>query len=278
MPLTIEDEGAPLTPPTSITPEPPSPSPSIRERRLQDRNNKEFIRRLANDYIHFKIHGPNSHTQDMEVFQDSNQSLLSPRSPRVNRFQSTSTGAYSERSSVSDSNNNMVHSPTLSEPSDDVIDDQISNQEPFRKASRVLRKVSVELERSNSAFFENVCEDLSLNNTDARTAFRNVSDRVLDRDSLNWGRVVSVFTFGGKLAEWFWNSHQEERIDEVEEWLAESLSSKESWIEENGGWEYFAEKFEKDREKDDTNFNWLKPGLLMCVGVSLAAIFSMKMQ
>ena len=46
--------------------------------------------------------------------------------------------------------------------------------------------------------------------------------------------------------------------------------------------EYFADKFETDKAKEETEdgnkMSWLKPGLLMCVGVSLAAIFSMKGQ
>ena len=214
---------------------PPSPSSRVI---LEERSNREFIKRLANDYIHFKIHGRSNNSSNGEV-------LLRDRAeddaPQYRRFQS-STSSYDDRASVfSDSNNNVVQSPTLHEPplleEDGVQND--NNEEPrrpFRKASRVLRKVSVELERNNTNFFESVCDNLNLNHNDARVTFRHVSERVLNRESLNWGRVVSLFTFGGKLAEWFWNTHQEEKIEEVEEWLAESLSSKESWIEENGGW------------------------------------------
>ena len=308
--------------PLSPLPLTPPPTPSVRSRELilQERNNKEFIRRLANDYIHFKIFGsntprdtdtiegndrdagllspvsprsPRSPPARFRRFQSTNtprddntgsndrNGLLSPRSPRsphspsgqrFQRFQSTSTGALSDRSSLStDSNNNNLNSLTGSQMMFDtrhnsnsvaegdgnldleVGDDEVylqndeqqppEKQEKLRKASRVLRKLSVELERSHSDFFDNVCDDLTLNRNDPRTTFRNVSERVLNRDSLNWGRVVSLFTFGGKLAEWFWNTHQEDKIEEVEEWLAESLSSKEGWIEENGGWvRYFCLK------------------------------------
>ena len=61
-------------------------------------------------------------------------------------------------------------------------DEQQPPEKQFRKASRVLRKVSVELERSHSDFFDNVCDDLTLNRNDPRTTFRNVSERVLNRD------------------------------------------------------------------------------------------------
>ena len=301
--------------PLSPSPLTPPPTPNIRSREmiLQERNNREFIRRLANDYIHFKIFGSNTPQRDMNTGNNDRGGLLSPRSPRsprspsgrferfqststngnnerrgllspgsprsptspserFERFQSTSTGVFSERSSVSaDNNNNNLSSSTGSQMmidsrhnsstfegdgnpenvdlEDEDGDDEVylqndeNQQHPpekrFRKASRVLRKVSVELERSHSDFFDNVCDDLTLNRNDPRTTFKNVSERVLNRDSLNWGRVVSLFTFGGKLAEWFWNTHQEEKIEEVEEWLAESLSSKEGWIEENGGWVRF---------------------------------------
>jgi len=212
---------------------PPSPSSRVV---LEERSNREFIRRLANDYIHFKIHG-RSDSPNMDMLRD-----LGSDAP-LGRFQS-STSSYDDRTSVfSDNNNNsVVQSPTLHEaPLQEANGVENGSGEenvrkPFRKASRVLRKVSVELERTNSNFFESVCDDLNLSHNDAQVTFKHVSERVLNRDSLNWGRVVSLFTFGGKLAEWFWNTHQEDKIEEVEEWLAESLSSKESWIEENGGW------------------------------------------
>ena len=278
---------------------------------MEERNNREFIKRLANDYIHFKIFGantPNTINNEEELHQGHLLSPRSPRSPRsplrMRRFQSTSTGAYSDRSSLSDSNNNALNNSTNGqtvfedhpvmaevgrmmeeeeEEDDEVIlrdeetltntmpdsmrlnhrqrqqtsvgsynevntardfedqqtgddDSFLPEEKQFRKTSRVLRKVSVELERSHSAFFDNVCDDLTLSRNDPRATFKNVSERVLNRDSLNWGRVVSLFTFGGKLAEWFWNTQQEDKIEEVEEWLAESLSTKEEWIEENGGW------------------------------------------
>ena len=271
----IEDHlERPVSSPEPLSPLSPPPTPSGHGRSsiLEERSNKEFIRRLANDYIHFKIFGANTPNNPVNNSSNNDPSMLSPRSPRsprrLRRSQGTSTGAYSDRSSLSaDSNNNtltrsmssqiLLESRGASEGAlteniniyDNEEDDEVYLQnsealndedqlpeKQFRKASRVLRKVSVELERSHSAFFDNVCDDLTLSRNDPRTTFRNVSDRVLNRDSLNWGRVVSLFTFGGKLAEWFWNTHQEEKIEEVEEWLAESLSSKEGWIEENGGW------------------------------------------
>lgn len=61
-------------------------------------------------------------------------------------------------------------------------------------------------------------------------------------------------------------------VEEVEEWLTESLSGKEEWIEKNGGWDNFNETF----ENDEIRFPWLKSGLLVCLGVSMAALFTFR--
>lgn len=223
-----------------------------------ERSEREFIRRLVNDYLHFKIYGPKIRNTIDEI-----QERGEINASRVNRLQSATSYASS------DSNNNELRTRSgslspLSPP---------HTEESFQKTSKVLRKVSIELERSNSIFFDNVCENLNLQGGSPQLKFRHVSEEVLRDDALNWGRVVSLFTFGGKLAEWFWNQNEEDKIEEVEEWLAESLSSKSSWIEEHGGWENFADKFDKEQ---NNQFNWLKPGLLMCVGVSIAALFSLR--
>ena len=153
-----------------------------------DERDKEFIRKLANDYIHFKIHG---------------------------RYNTTETENKTDKYASGKTD---------------------GNDKPFCKTAKTLRKVSMELERSNSLFFDRVCNNLNIKDKSAETTFKLVSEEVLSLDSLNWGRVVSLFTFGGKVAEWFWETQQKEKIDEVEEWLAESLSGKKEWIDSHGGW------------------------------------------
>jgi len=197
--------------------------------------NKEFIRRLVNDYIHFKIYGKSKYN-------------------------------------CIDPNDNKKYEE-LKKSTDDTIT-RLENGETkrFNKTAKTLRKVSVELERMNSDFFDKVCSDLQIEKNPEKT-FQVVSEEVLSVDSLNWGRVVSLFTFGGKLAQWFWTTQQKtEMVEEVEEWLTESLSGKEEWIEKNGGWDNFNETF----ENDEIRFPWLKSGLLVCLGVSMAALFTFR--
>ena len=168
--------------------------------------NKEFIKRLVNDYIHFRIYGKNEK-------KDKNDKQ------KENKERERKKGQQ-----------------RLKEDGEHLSKIDNGKTERFRKTSKTLRKISVELEQTHSLFFENVCTNLKLEPDNAGKTFQTVSEEVLEYESLNWGRVVSLFTFGGKLAEWFWEKQEVEKLEEVEDWLTESLSSKEEWIERNGGW------------------------------------------
>ena len=168
--------------------------------------NKEFIKRLANDYIHFKIYGKNQNKDKDEKQKENREKERKKDQQRLK--------GDAEHLSKTDN----------------------GKTERFRKTSKTLRKISVELERTHSLFFDNVCTNLKLEPDNAEKIFQTLSEEVLEYESLNWGRVVSLFTFGGKLAEWFWEKQEAEKLEEVEDWLTESLSSKEEWIERNGGW------------------------------------------
>lgn len=176
---------------------------------------KEFIRKLANDYLHFKIYGSGQNTiADLLDAENAER-----RQRRISR----------PRRTISDDNNNDTTEETGGK----------KDSGSFKKTAKILRKVSVELERTNSNFFDNVCSNLSLEQGNPERTFKLVSEEVLSHETLNWGRVVSLFTFGGKLAEWFWSTQQQDKIDELEDWLTESLSTKEDWIKQRGGWVSF---------------------------------------
>ena len=77
----------------------------------------------------------------------------------------------------------------------------------------------------------------------AEDSFRQISEEVLREENMNWGRVVSLFVYGGRVAEEFWRKREEHRVVEVEEWLTDCVGQREEWIESKGGWVRFILSF-----------------------------------
>ena len=153
----------------------------LRSSQDDNENLHDFIRKLANDHIHYKLYGKGTIN-------------ICDTDKKVNSFEKKLT-----------------------------------------ETALTLRRVSSELEETHIDFFENVCH--VINEENAGEVFTEVSQKVLTNENLNWGRVVSLITFGGKLAQWFWGRQQNnEQIEEIEDWLTESLSGKKDWIIKKGGW------------------------------------------
>nr|XP_047139327.1 apoptosis regulator BAX-like isoform X2 [Hydra vulgaris] len=169
--------------------------------------------------------------------------------------------------------NDHIHYKLFGKGTINICDTDIK-MNPFEKKLTTtvvtLRRVSSELEDMHIDFFENVCH--AINEENAGEVFNEVSQKVLTDDNLNWGRVVSLITFGGKLAQWFWaRQPNNELIEEIEDWLTESLSDKKDWIKQKGGWDDFNRTFTKPAQN-----TWWKTSLWVGLSASLAAAFVMK--
>ena len=103
------------------------------------------------------------------------------------------------------------------------------------KAANIMRKVGNELEEKHGLFFDNLCRNLELENDNAETIFRKVSHEALG-EGINWGRLVSVFVFGGRLAKWFQGRRCQQGVIDVIDWLTDCTIQHNQWIESNGGW------------------------------------------
>jgi len=192
--------------------------------------NEDFIRTLARDFIHYKLHGNNNNNNNNNNadFTHNIEQTITPSKLKLQRnlsFQELTT---------------------------------------LNRAKKILRRTSCELERDHEEFFTNMHMNTRLDS--AEESFRQISEEVLNPSKLNWGRVVSMFVYGGRLAEEFWKSRQDEKVVEVEDWLADCLQQKEEWITEQGGWDNFIEFFE-----ETVWYQWLLPPLvLFSAGVLLA--------
>ena len=91
--------------------------------------------------------------------------------------------------------------------------------------------------------FANVREKLEVNHeeTTAAVTFKQVADEIF-ADGINWGRIVVLYTFGGRFAT-FGTQRQLNFSEEVIQWLGEYVFGMSEWIEGSGGWSNFQEHF-----------------------------------
>ncbi|KAK3723055.1 hypothetical protein QZH41_000311 [Actinostola sp. cb2023] len=102
------------------------------------------------------------------------------------------------------------------------------------KTASLLRKLSTQIERKHEPLFKNMCNRLDLNERNATTIFGQVADEIIGND-INWGRIVVLYTFGGKVAQYF-HDHGIDVSEEVASWIGKYMVGKSEWIRKVGGW------------------------------------------
>ena len=109
-----------------------------------------------------------------------------------------------------------------------------ANPPPTRTAA-ILRKLSDELEERHAAVLANMCGRLNVLNGSAHAKFVQVADEVFG-DGVNWGRIVAIFAFGAKLAQYCIGNGLQQEGDEIIDWVGNYISSLSGWIYAHGGW------------------------------------------
>ena len=106
---------------------------------------------------------------------------------------------------------------------------------PPSRSAAILRKLSDELEERHATVLANMCGRLNVLNGSAHTKFVQVADEVF-RDGVNWGRIVAIFAFGAKLAQYCMGNGLQQDVDEIIAWVGNYISSLSEWISAHGGW------------------------------------------
>lgn len=106
---------------------------------------------------------------------------------------------------------------------------------PPTRAAAILRRLSDELEDRHSVVLSSMCNRLNVVNGSAQTKFVQVADEVF-RDGVNWGRIVAIFAFGAKLAQYCMGNGLQQDIDEIIAWVGNYISTLSPWICAHGGW------------------------------------------
>ena len=122
------------------------------------------------------------------------------------------------------------------------------NTPPPTRTAAILRRLSDELEDRHSTVLSSMCNRLNVVSGSAQTKFVQVADEVF-RDGINWGRIVAIFAFGAKLAQYCMRNGLQQDVEEIIVWVGNYISSLSTWIHSHGGW-----VSSQNRNSDSNNF------------------------
>ena len=109
--------------------------------------------------------------------------------------------------------------------------------EASSKHAKTLRRTVDELLDRHSILFTGMVKKLDVSSSNGKRTFKNVADEMFSDKSYNWGRVVSVYAFGGRLAKYCAERHMYEYIDKIAEFLGDYVAENiAEWIHKQGGW------------------------------------------
>lgn len=109
-------------------------------------------------------------------------------------------------------------------------------QTPTSTSSSTLRKLATIMEAEHPDLFESLCTTLGITPVSAHPTFVGVAQEIFQA-GINWGRIVSLFTFGGVVAHHFVETQRPEMVQHILEWIVSFIADNLlTWIRENGGW------------------------------------------
>ncbi|XP_062819649.1 bcl-2-related protein A1 [Anolis carolinensis] len=149
------------------------------------------------------------------------------------------------------------------------------SQEPefepaLSKPAQVLRKVASSLQEEVEDNLRPYLDSLEISSVDdARQIFGQVMEREFADGQINWGRILTIFLFGGILTKKLQGCGvplTKENLEQMSHFMTDYIvKTKTKWINDNGGWDNgFVARFE---DKD----SWLS---LHNVKSKVMAVFS----
>ncbi|XP_074863159.1 bcl-2-related protein A1 [Carettochelys insculpta] len=133
-----------------------------------------------------------------------------------------------------------------------ILQEPELGQAPSRVA-HVLRKVASSLQKENEECLKPCLDTLDITSVDAaKRIFIQVMEKEFDDGKTNWGRIMTIFMFGGILSKRLQEHGVQltgDNKEQISYFITEYIiNSKAEWIEANGGWENgFLSLFEEKR-------------------------------
>ncbi|KAJ8247856.1 hypothetical protein GJAV_G00251300 [Gymnothorax javanicus] len=157
---------------------------------------------------------------------------------------------------------------------EDYIDFCIGNQRtPPSEQAEAMRHLAGEMEQQYQCKFHSLLQTfLEACGSEPSTSLKKVMVELVGDGKLNWGRVVSLFTFTGVLArELYSRGKNKDCCRSLAEAIADYLGrEQEDWLVQNDGWEGFNKFFRSSREGSQDSS--MKTALFAAAGVGIAGI------
>ncbi|XP_006870964.1 PREDICTED: bcl-2-related protein A1 [Chrysochloris asiatica] len=118
------------------------------------------------------------------------------------------------------------------------------------KTSRLLQNVAFSVQKEVEKTLKPCLDNFDVISVDnARTIFNKVMEKEFEDGIINWGRIVTIFAFGGVLIKKLPRERIAPDVDtykKISYLVAEFIMNNTAeWIRQNGGWENgFVKKFE----------------------------------
>ena len=109
--------------------------------------------------------------------------------------------------------------------------------EKLLPVTKTLRRTVDELSQRHEILFRGMVKKLEISPENVNQVFFNIADEIFKDKQYNWGRIVSVYAFGGRLAKHLSDNHLTTDIDFIGEFIGHYVSENLGWwIESKGGW------------------------------------------
>ncbi|XP_020821455.1 bcl-2-related protein A1 isoform X2 [Phascolarctos cinereus] len=114
----------------------------------------------------------------------------------------------------------------------------------LNKTSQILQKVAFSVQEEVEKDMETCLSTLDIVSVDsARRIFKSVMEKEFEDGIINWGRIVTIFAFGGILIKKLLRHRAPLAMsthEEVSYFIAEFIMNNiAEWIRQNGGWLLF---------------------------------------
>lgn len=145
--------------------------------------------------------------------------------------------------------------------SDDFIHYKMGTSpvKPPSRYAETLRRVGQEVEERYEISLNGLVNSLKFDpEKGGEEAFNESLNAMFEEGACNWGRVVMVYVFAARLAEYCKDNQKSEYVDDLVSisgrYVDERLTP---WIQKQGGWEDFNENFRAKDWKEKVAFNSL---------------------
>ncbi|XP_051961572.1 bcl-2-like protein 1 [Xyrauchen texanus] len=236
-----------------------------------------YNRELVVSFIKYKLSQRNYPCNHIGLTEDSN------RTDGGQAAEENGEGAAGATTLVNGSLNGMSANSTGTPPRSPTSSpqNQTNGTGGLDIVKEALRDSANEFELRYSRAFNDLSSQLHITPATAYQSFESVMDEVF-RDGVNWGRIVGLFAFGGALCVECVEKEMSPLVGRIAEWMTVYLDNHiQPWIQNQGGWERFAEIFGKDAaaesRKSEENFKkWLLVGMTLLTGVVVGSFIARK--